>query len=188
MRFLHYLHFSCGFSVYTMVGGTLFNYYGWYTFKLQSVLFSIFFFWKHPILNSKKDKTQHDVHSEFVRCEPVVVIRKYTIIHVCLRFSCVLQKLFITLHETQRNWNMSNISNIDNTSNISNTPKGDINRLKVVLVEQKKTAKWLAEKVGRDPATVSKWCTNIVQPNLETLRQVAAILDVDIRDLLCPTR
>lgn len=83
---------------------------------------------------------------------------------------------------------MSNISNTDNTSNTSNVPKGDINRLKVVLVEQKKTAKWLAEKVGRDPATVSKWCTNIVQPNLETLRQVAAILDVDIRDLLCPTK
>ena len=110
------------------------------------------------------------------------------IINVCLKFSYVLQKLFITLHETQRNRNMSNISNTDNTSNTSNVPKGDINRLKEVLVEQKKTAKWLAEKVGRDPATVSKWCTNIVQPNLETLRQVAAILDVDIRDLLCPTK
>ena len=54
------------------------------------------------------------------------------------------------------------MSNIDNTSNISNIPKGDINRLKVVLVEQKKTAKWLAEKVGRDPATVSKCRRNIV--------------------------
>lgn len=83
---------------------------------------------------------------------------------------------------------MNNISNIDNTSNVSNISKGDINRLKVVLVEQKRTAKWLAEKIGRDPATVSKWCTNIVQPNLDTLLQVAVILDVDIRDLLCPTK
>lgn len=80
------------------------------------------------------------------------------------------------------------MSNTDNIGNTSNMPKGDINRLKVVLVEQKRTAKWLAEQVGRDPATVSKWCTNLVQPNLEILRQVAFILDVDIRDLLCPTK
>ena len=80
------------------------------------------------------------------------------------------------------------MSNTDNIGNTSNMPKGDINRLKVVLVEQKRTAKWLAEQVGRDPATVSKWCTNLVQPNLETLRQVAFILDVDIRYLLCPTK
>lgn len=80
------------------------------------------------------------------------------------------------------------MSNTDNIGNTSNMPKGDINRLKVVLVEQKRTAKWLAEQVGRDPATVSKWCTNLVQPNLETLRQVAFILDVDIRDLLCPIK
>ena len=80
------------------------------------------------------------------------------------------------------------MSNTDNIGNTSNMPKGDINRLKVVLVEQKRTATWLAEQVGRDPATVSKWCTNLVQPNLETLRQVAFILDVDIRDLLCPTK
>lgn len=86
------------------------------------------------------------------------------------------------MHKTQRNRNVSN------TENTGNTPKNDINRLKVVLVEQKRTAKWLAEQVGRDPATVSKWCTNIVQPNLETLRQVAFILDVDIRDLICSTK
>lgn len=83
---------------------------------------------------------------------------------------------------------MNNINNMDNTSNLSSTSKGDINRLKVVLVEKKRTAKWLAGKIGRDPATVSKWCTNIVQPNLDTLRHVAFILDVDIRDLLCPTK
>ena len=46
--------------------------------------------------------------------------------------------------------------------------KEDINRLKIVLIEQKRTAKWLAEQIGRDPATVSKWCTNTVQPTLDT--------------------
>ena len=62
--------------------------------------------------------------------------------------------------------------------------KEDINRLKIVLVEQKRTAKWLAEQIGRDPATVSKWCTNTVQPTLDTLRKVADLLDVDIKELL----
>lgn len=62
--------------------------------------------------------------------------------------------------------------------------KEDINRLKIVLVEQKRTAKWLAEQIGRDPATVSKWCTNTVQPTLDTLRLVANLLDVDIKELL----
>ena len=62
--------------------------------------------------------------------------------------------------------------------------KEDINRLKIVLVEQKRTAKWLAEQIGRDPATVSKWCTNTVQPTLDTLHQVANLLDVDIKELL----
>ena len=45
----------------------------------------------------------------------------------------------------------------------------DINRLKVVLAEKKRTNKWLAEQLGKDPGTVSKWCTNTMQPNLETL-------------------
>ena len=60
----------------------------------------------------------------------------------------------------------------------------DINRIKVVLVEKKKTNKWLAEQLGKDPATVSKWCTNSSQPDLETLRKVAELLGVDIKDLL----
>ena len=63
-----------------------------------------------------------------------------------------------------------------------------LNRIKAALADKDKTNKWLAEQLDKDPATVSKWCTNIVQPNLDTLRQVAVILDVDIRDLLCPTK
>ena len=61
----------------------------------------------------------------------------------------------------------------------------DINRLKVVLAEKKRTNKWLAEQLGKDPATVSKWCTNTLQPNLETLVEIAKCLEVDIKDLLC---
>ena len=60
----------------------------------------------------------------------------------------------------------------------------DINRLKVVLAEKKRTNKWLSEQVGKDPATVSKWCTNTMQPNLETLVALAKALDVDVKDLL----
>lgn len=63
----------------------------------------------------------------------------------------------------------------------------DINRLKVVLVEKKKTSKWLAETLGKDPATVSKWCTNSSQPSLETLIEIARILEVDVRKLIVPT-
>lgn len=64
----------------------------------------------------------------------------------------------------------------------------DINRIKVVLVEKKRTNKWLAGELGKDPATVSKWCTNSSQPDLATLVRIAEKLDVDIKDLLRPTK
>jgi transcriptional regulator with XRE-family HTH domain len=64
----------------------------------------------------------------------------------------------------------------------------DINRIKVVLVEKKRTGKWLAEELGKDPATVSKWCTNTSQPDLLMLTKIAHILDVDIKDLLNSTK
>ena len=60
----------------------------------------------------------------------------------------------------------------------------DLNRLKVVLAEKKRTNKWLAEQLGKDPATISKWCTNNAQPTLETLLQIAKCLEVDINELL----
>lgn len=60
----------------------------------------------------------------------------------------------------------------------------DINRIKVVLAEKKRTNKWLAELLGKDPATVSKWCTNSCQPTLETLMKIAKLLDVDLKDLV----
>lgn len=63
-----------------------------------------------------------------------------------------------------------------------------INRIKVVLVEQQKTGKWLAEQVGKNTTTVSRWCNNQVQPSLEMLQQIARVLDVDIRTLLVETK
>lgn len=64
----------------------------------------------------------------------------------------------------------------------------DINRIKVVLAEKKRTNRWLAEELGKDPATVSKWCTNSSQPDLSTLKKAAILLDVDIKDLLWSTK
>ena len=60
----------------------------------------------------------------------------------------------------------------------------DLNRIKLVLVEKKRTNKWLAQQLGKDPATVSKWCTNTTQPGLETLFAIAEHLNVRVRDLL----
>ena len=66
--------------------------------------------------------------------------------------------------------------------------KRPINRIRVVLAEQDRTNKWLAEKVGKSRTTVSRWCTNEMQPSLETLREVANVLNVDIRSLLVATK
>ena len=60
----------------------------------------------------------------------------------------------------------------------------NLNRLKVVLVEQNKTGKWLAEQLGKSTCSVSKWCQNTVQPDLQTLDKISRLLDVDIRELL----
>lgn len=59
-----------------------------------------------------------------------------------------------------------------------------LNRLKVVLVEQNKTGKWLAEQLGKSTCSVSKWCQNTVQPDLQTLDKISRLLDVNIKDLL----
>ena len=59
----------------------------------------------------------------------------------------------------------------------------DINRIKIVLFEKKKTARWLAGEMGVTPSTVSKWCTNSSQPDLATILKIADLLEVDIREL-----
>ena len=64
--------------------------------------------------------------------------------------------------------------------------KKNINRLKVVLADKGRTNKWLAEQLGKDQAMISKWCTNSAQPSLETLLEIAKVLDVDPRELIVP--
>ena len=64
----------------------------------------------------------------------------------------------------------------------------NLNRIKVVLVEQQKTGKWLAEQMGKSTCTVSKWCSNTNQPDLATLDKIATLLNVDIRELIAPSK
>lgn len=64
----------------------------------------------------------------------------------------------------------------------------NLNRLKAVLAEQDKTGKWLAEQLGKSTCTVSKWCKNSVQPDLQTLEHIAQLLNIDKRDLLTPSQ
>ena len=59
-----------------------------------------------------------------------------------------------------------------------------LNRLKVVLVEKNRSGKWLAEQLGKDPATISRWCSNSIQPSIETMALIAEILNIDVRELL----
>lgn len=59
-----------------------------------------------------------------------------------------------------------------------------INRLKIVLIEKEKTNNWLAEQLGRDKATISKWCTNTCQPDVETFIRISKLLNVDVSELL----
>lgn len=63
-----------------------------------------------------------------------------------------------------------------------------INRLKVILAEKEKTNKWLAEKLGKSEVTISRWCTNEVQPSLDTLKEIAQLLKIDIKELLNSTK
>ena len=93
-------------------------------------------------------------------------------IHLFLHFAVFVQRKILFLHKL-------------NHVIMANK---DLNRLKLVLVEQKRTAKWLASEIGKDPATVSKWCTNTAQPSIETLSIIAEKLDVDIRELLQSTK
>lgn len=60
----------------------------------------------------------------------------------------------------------------------------NVNRLKIVLVEQKKTGKWLAKQLAKDPSTISKWCSNTTQPPLDVLVNIANLLRVDIKELI----
>lgn len=60
----------------------------------------------------------------------------------------------------------------------------DLNQLKIVLANKKRTNKWLAEQLGVNQTTVSKWCTNTTQPDLQTLKRITELLEVNIQDLI----
>ena len=87
-----------------------------------------------------------------------------------------IQEFFVTLQITSRNCPMS-------TETIDIDIER-INRLKVVLAEKNRKGKWLAEQLGKNEATVSRWCSNTAQPSLEMLVRIASILNVDPRQLL----
>ena len=61
---------------------------------------------------------------------------------------------------------------------------GDLNQIKLVLVKKKRTGKWLAEQLGKSNCTVSKWCSNSIQPDIKTLNNIANALNIDVKDLL----
>jgi len=63
----------------------------------------------------------------------------------------------------------------------------NLNRIKVVLVEKGKTGRWLADELGKTPVTISKWCSNSIQPDLQTLDKIAKLLEVNVKDLLNDT-
>lgn len=69
-----------------------------------------------------------------------------------------------------------------------NMNKKAINRLKAVLAEQGKTNKWLAEELGKNETTISRWCTNEVQPSMDNLVNIATLLKVDVRELINSTK
>lgn len=67
-------------------------------------------------------------------------------------------------------------------------PKRRYNRIKAVLAEKGKSSKWLSEELGKDKSTVSRWCTNDMQPTIETFYEIARLLDIDVRELLVSTK
>ena len=77
----------------------------------------------------------------------------------------------------------TNVKIIHYLCNIKNINMEDINRIKVVLVEKKRTSKWLSEQMGVAPSTVSKWCTNSSQPDIETLARISKLLNVNVDEL-----
>ena len=67
-------------------------------------------------------------------------------------------------------------------------PKQRYNRIKIVLAEKEKSAKWLAEQLDKDKSTVSRWCTNDMQPSIDTFYEIAKVLDVEVRELFVASK
>ena len=71
---------------------------------------------------------------------------------------------------------------------MSNNQQIVMNRIKVTLVEKQKTNRWLAEQMGKSENTISRWCSNKSQPSIAQLQEIANLLDVDVRELITPTK
>ena len=83
------------------------------------------------------------------------------------------------------NWSLANFALKINCLKMEvKTERQKLNRIKAVLAETGHTGKWLAEQLGKDPVTVSKWCTNTSQPDLYTLQEISYLLSINIRDLI----
>lgn len=96
--------------------------------------------------------------------------------NISLHYLLIFQELFVALRITSRNCSML-------TKTIDKRIER-INRLKVVLAEKNRKGKWLAEQLGKNEATVSRWCSNTAQPSLEMLVKIAKILDIETKDLI----
>ena len=88
---------------------------------------------------------------------------------ILVRYPSLIEEIFVFLRHRHRIRIMEN---------------KDLNRIKVMLAEKKRTNKWLAEQLGKDPATISKWVTNASQPSLENLIEISKLLEVDIKELI----
>lgn len=105
-----------------------------------------------------------------------------------LRSKKNLQKIFRTDRKTVILDASKIISKFAPYTNLLKMEVVKLNRIKAVLAETDKQGKWLAQQLGKDPTTVSKWCTNTIQPDLKTLAEIAELLNVNIRELLVNTK
>lgn len=94
--------------------------------------------------------------------------------------------IFMPIHNISQRFSFITINVNTFALNLNKITMNELNRIKVVLVEQKKTGKWLAGQLGVSVTTTSRWCSNSAQPDLQTLSKIATLLKVDTRDLLTP--
>ena len=114
--------------------------------------------------------------SRFVNQRALTLLPGSFMVYVSQHILLSCRENWLTLQITSKSYHMS-------ANNIA-TLTERINRLKVVLVEQNRTGKWLAEQLGKNEATISRWCSNSAQPSLEMLIRIASILNVDPRELI----
>lgn len=107
---------------------------------------------------------------------------------LCVRKQQIKAKniFFMPIHNISQRFSFITINVNTFALNLNKITMNELNRIKVVLVEQKKTGKWLAGQLGVSVTTTSRWCSNSAQPDSQTLSKIATLLKVDTRDLLTP--